>query len=56
MLIDITPADVYEADTVMDIEKNYSKLIGSVVIVKDEMARFVVFPRKDDVGRLIKVP
>ena len=43
MLIQITLPEMYEADSIKDVEENYQKLIGSLVLIKDFGSKEVVF-------------
>ncbi len=55
MLIQIVQSDRYEADTMKDIEDDYDILIGNVVFLKEEEIFYVVLPKDNDVGKLVKI-
>ena len=61
MLIETTPAELFTADSIKDIEDNYKKLVGNLVFVKDEKTVYVVLPKKPNrkrkltTGRIINV-
>lgn len=57
MLINITPPVLFSASTLMDVENEYAKLVGNVVLDMDENVVYAVCPRdKKGCYRLIPIP
>lgn len=60
-MIETTPAELFTAASLTDIEDNYKKLVGNLVFVKDEKTVYAVLPKKPDrkrkltIGRIIDI-
>jgi len=61
MLIETTPAELFTADSIKDVEDNYKELVGNLVFVKDEKIVYAVLPKKPNkerkltIGRIIDI-
>lgn len=55
MLINMTPPEVFNVDTMKDIEDNYKQLEGGIVLLIETNTVYAVCPRRKGIGHLIEI-